>query len=119
MLGVTDQLSVSSSESFFGGILFALFLPSFYHSTFFLTCFWLAPAVFLTLYSPTCFTLRADEITVMKKRAKAQDARPHPLVVWMEVAGRRIIPIGYRLSAVKAGRYQLIIFFTLNRLLFR
>ena len=64
--------SVHRAQSlFFGGILFALFLPSFYHWTFFLTCFWLAPAVFLTLYSPTCFTLRADEITVMKKESQS------------------------------------------------
>lgn len=73
LLGVTDQLSVLSSESRFR-ILLGLLLPSFYYLTFFLTCFWLASAIFLRFYSPA---LGTDEITVMRKaRAKAQDGRP-------------------------------------------
>jgi hypothetical protein len=82
LLGVTDQLSMLSSESLFW-ILLGLLLPSFFILRFFLLVFGLLRQ-FSLHSSPTLLMLRTDEITVMKRREPKlrTDSQPLPPVEW-------------------------------------
>ncbi|KAH6968899.1 hypothetical protein DER45DRAFT_34591 [Fusarium avenaceum] len=85
----------------------------FYFFLFLPVVFWLAfPGQNFLTCTVRCFALRTDEITVMKRKEPKLKALGPGLLRGMGTCVEEDTGIGYTLSVVKAGRYQLIIFFT-------
>jgi hypothetical protein len=110
----TGPMERAKSLGFF--IMFQFWIPRFFVLLFFLflpVVFWLAfPGQDFLTCTVHCFALRTDEITVMKRKEPKLKALGPGSLRGMGTCVEEDSSIGYTLSVVKAGRHQLIIFFT-------